>query len=397
MIPRQLSITIKKFAREYPILAVVGPRQSGKTTLTKQLFPRHTYLSLENLDLRAYAEDDPRGLLADYGPKIILDEIQKTPKLFSYLQEQVDNHPIPSSYILTGSQQFLLMEKVSQSLAGRIALFKLFPFTTTELIFKQLDISVEKIFQFKNRVFNTSLDNLLVTGFYPRIHDKKLTPTKWIENYILTYIEKDIRQLSNITDLRVFENFLRLCAAYSGQLTNYATFSERLGVSQPTIKKWFSLLETSGIIFMLAPHSKNFTKRVIKTPKLYFIDTGILCYLLSIKNSEHLKNHPLYGQIFETFVISEFYKRISHLGEIPPLYFWRDKTGHEIDLLIDSGKNLLPVEIKASQTFSSGFNSGLKKWLNLKGNTTKRSIVLYAGQQSYGKNSENSAFPWWKL
>ncbi len=401
MIKRNLAPIIRRLSKEYPVLAIVGPRQSGKTTLARALFPNHTYLSLENLDLRQQAENDPRGFLNDYGEYLILDEIQRAPSLFSYLQERVDFNQKPAQYILTGSQQFLLMEKISQSLAGRIITFKLFPFSVTELYQWHPDTSIENIFQRKRPApidkprFDVA--TLILTGFYPRIHDKKLSARKWIENYILTYVEKDIRNLVNIGDLRLFENFLKLCTAYSGQLINYAALSNTLGISQPTVKKWISLLETSGIIFILPPHYKNFTKRIVKTPKLYFVDTGILCFLLSIKTSAELKTHPLYGHIFETFILSEFYKRIAHIGEIPPLYFWRDKTGNEIDLLVDFGAHLLPVEIKSSQTYSAFFNDPIKKWMALQGNTCQQGMVLYAGNQAVGQSANITALPWWYL
>ena len=237
----------------------------------------------------------------------------------------------------------------------------------------------------------------IFTGMYPRIHDKKLEPRKWIENYILTYIERDIRSLVDVDNLKLFENFLQTCAAMSGQLINYTSISNSIGVSQPTVKKWMSLLETSGILFILPPHHKNFRKRLVKTPKLYFADTGVLSFLLSIRTPDELKGHPLFGNIFETFIIGELYKRVYHVGEKPPFYFWRDKTGNEIDLLVDIGSELLPVEIKSSKTYSREFKSSVLSWLNLKGNTSKKGFVIYRGKDVVGRKSTVTAVPWWYL
>lgn len=383
------------------MLAIVGPRQSGKTTLARHLFPKHACISLENLDLRHAAQDDPRGFLDDHGSQVILDEIQRAPELFSYLQERVDTHDAPAQYILTGSQQFLLMQSVTQTLAGRIATFKLFPFTLPELFRVPPDTDIQGIFSIKQKNTPYSdggiLHDILHTGMYPRIHDKKLTAPKWLENYVITYIERDIRTLINVENLRLFENFLKICAACTGQLVNYASMSNAIGISQPTVKKWLSLLETSGIIVLLPPHHKNFAKRLIKSPKLYFIDTGLVCFLLSIKTPAELKSHPLFGSIFETFVVSELYKRISHIGEIPPLFFWRDQTGNEIDLIVEIGADLLPVEIKSSKTYCADFSAGIKKWLTLKGNTSRHGLVIYAGTETVGKTSPVCTAPLWRL
>jgi predicted AAA+ superfamily ATPase len=354
---------------------------------------------MENLDIRHMASDDPRGFFKDHGDKLILDEIQRVPDLFSYLQEKADSAEVPASYILTGSQQFLLMENITQSLAGRIITFQLYPFTFNELHELKRDKDTDFIFKTKTKhaasVKEIDIYWTIFTGMYPRIHDKKLDPRKWIENYILTYIERDIRSLINVENLKLFEDFLKLCASFSGQLVNYASISNAIGVSQPTVKKWLSLLETSGVIFLLSPHHANFKKRIVKTQKLFFMDTGILCYLLSIRTAAELKNHPLFGSIFETFIINELYKRIYHLGEKPPLYFWRDKTGNEVDLILDKGQNLIPVEIKSSMTYDRSLKSGLSKWLGLKNNMAKKGFVLYRGEEIVGRNAEITIAPWW--
>lgn len=399
MIKRNLESIIRQFAGEYPVLAVVGPRQSGKTTLVRELFRQHAYVSLENLDLRQQAETDPRGFLEDFPPPVILDEVQRVPDLFSYLQELVDSNPDPGQYVLTGSHQFLLMESISQSLAGRIATFKLFPFSFTELEGRSPDLSLDSIFADCGANISTGkvpdYFELIFKGFYPRIHDRNLSARRWLENYVSTYVERDVRSLVNVENLRLFEDFLKICAAHSGQLLNYSSLSNAIGVSLPTVKRWISLLETSGILFLLPPHHRNFSKRVVKTPKLYFVDTGVLCFLLGIRSAEDLKGHPLIGHIFETFIIGEYYKRIAHTGEIPPLYFWRDKTGNEIDLIVDFGSSLLPVEIKAARTYSTSFKEGISRWLGLKGNTTDRGKIIYAGEQIIGRNAAIQILPWW--
>jgi uncharacterized protein len=399
MIRRNLESLVRRFAREYPVLAVVGPRQSGKTTLARAVFPRHAYVSLESLDLRQQAQDDPRGFLDDHAPPVVLDEVQRAPHLSSYLQERVDIHPDPGQYVLTGSHQFLLMENISQSLAGRIASFKLFPFSFTELAGRRPDGSLQDIFFPEESALPEGQppDHFaaIFTGFYPRIHDRNLSARKWLENYVATYVERDVRSLVNLADLRVFEDFLKICAAHSGRLLNYAAIANAAGVSLPTVKRWISLLETSGIVFLLAPHHRNYAKRVVKTPKLYFIDTGLLCFLLSIRHPGELKGHPLIGPIFETFVVSEYYKRIAHIGEVPPLYFWRDKTGNEVDLIVDLGTDLLPVEIKAARTYSTSFKEGLERWLKLPGNATTQGMIVYAGEQRIGRRAAIQTVPWW--
>ena len=401
MIQRNLEQPIRKFSREYPVIAIVGPRQSGKTTLARQIYSDYEYLSLENLDLRHQAEEDPRGFLHDHGSRIIIDEAQRAPGLFSYLQEIVDKDDAPGQYILTGSQQFLLMEKVTQSLAGRIATFRLFPFTVNELITGFMDESIDSIYKPKknNLRFSDAIDehSLIFTGMYPRIHDKKLDPGKWLENYVMTYVERDIRSLVNIDNLKLFEVFLKTAASHSGQMLNYAAISNATGVSQPTAKKWLSLLETSGIIFILSPHHKNFRKRLVKTPKVYFADTGLLCYLLSIRSPSELKGHPQYGNIFESFIIGEFYKRIYHTGATPPLYFWRDRTGNEIDLIVDFGPDILPIEIKSSKTYNPDFPASITKFIEMSGKAAKRGYVLYAGEHIVGSGSPVAVLPWWTL
>ena len=397
MYQRHLAKHILKYAKQYPVLALVGPRQSGKTTLAKMLFPEYKYLSLENIALRQRASQDPEGFLNDHGMYIILDEAQNVPELFSYLQQRVDENQEPGQYILTGSSQFSLVENITQTLAGRIATFKLFPFSFLEIasypeengpaIFRQTHTG-------RKRWIADDLYQLLLTGFYPRIYDKHLDSDKWYQNYVLTYVERDVRALLNVRNLRTFEHFLLLCASRSGQLLNFSDLSGVLGVSVSTIKEWITVLETSGLIFILPPFFENYSKRIVKTPKLYFADTGLLCHLLSIRTLDHLKTHPLLGHIFETFIISECFKRFYNAGEIPPLYFWRDISQNEIDLLIYDGKSAFPIEIKLAQTFNPDFKQGIQKWFDYDANPAKKGMVIYCGNEVVDAKGVIPCVPW---
>ena len=400
MIKRHLSDIILRYAKQYPILALIGPRQSGKTTLVQMLFPSYKYLSLENLNLRKNASEDPEGFLETHGNFLILDEVQHVPELFSYLQGKVDANQEPAQYVLTGSSQFLLVEKITQTLAGRIVTFKLFPLTYIELYNYQKDQDADSIFRLqhtdRSKITQEDLYRLLLMGFYPRIHDKHLDSEKWYENYVFTYVERDIRSLLNIRNLRTFEHFLLLCASRSGELLDYTDLSSALGIAASTVKEWISVLEASGIVFILSPYFENFSKRIVKTPKLYFVDTGLLCHLLSIKTVDHLKTHPLIGSIFETFIISECFKRFHNLGEIPRLYFWRDQTKNEIDLLIYDGRNGFPIEIKFSMSFRPDFIKTMEHWLSLENNQAKKGAVIYCGE-SMNTTHLVPAFSWYML
>lgn len=401
MYKRHLAKHIIKYSKEYPIVALVGPRQSGKTTLIKSLFPTYKYISLENIATRRIATEDPQGFLLTHGPFIILDEVQNVPELFSSLQELVDANQEPAQYILTGSSQFLLVEKITQTLAGRIVTFKLFPFSYLEVCKCEEDIDTNSIFRKKHinrpKVTQEDLFHFLLKGFYPRIYDKNIESQKWYENYVFTYVERDIRMLLNVRNLRSFEHFLLLCASRSGQLLDYSDFSNSLGISISTVKQWISTLETSGIIFILSPFFENFSKRIVKTPKLYFLDTGLLCHLLSIQSIDHLKTHPLIGWIFETFIISECYKRFSNMGKNPPLYFWKDQSSNEIDLLIYDGKNAFPIEIKLSQSFHVDYRKIINRWFTFDKNPAEKGLVIYCGEHTIQTNSNIPGIPWYML
>lgn len=367
MVKRILEHELHELAQKMPILTITGPRQSGKTTLVKTAFPDYNYVNLEDLEKRQFAQQDPKGFLVTYGVKLIIDEIQHVPELFSYLQVIVDEQQDPGLFIITGSQNFLLLNRVSQSLAGRTAILHLLSFSLAEL--KETKYASE------------SYEQYLIKGFYPRIYDKKLTPAKWLSAYTLTYVERDVRQIINIGDLATFQAFLKSCAGRIGQVVNYTSLGNDLSISYQTIKRWISLLEASYIIFQLSPYHKNLNKRVIKSPKLYFYDTGLATYLLGIRSIEQLNSHYLKGALFENLVIADIKKQFYNNGLEPPLYFWREKNGHEIDCLIEKGLNLISIEIKSGKTIRNDFFKGLSYWQNLTGSAADHSILIYGGDE----------------
>jgi len=383
MIKRELSKKIKGYLKSFPIVTITGPRQSGKTTLLKHLFPKRTYVSLEDPDKRAFAEEDPKRFLATFPAPVIFDEIQKVPRLFSYLQTLTDEIGKNGMYVLSGSQNFLLMEKISQSLGGRFGILSLIPFGVEELKNSKI-------------VFGNNLDSVLFTGFYPRIWDKKLNAFDWYINYVQTYLERDVRQIKNVNNLRLFQRFLRLCAGRTGQILSLSSFANDCGISHNTANSWLSILEASYIIYLLPPYRKNFNKRLIKSPKLYFYDTGLACSLLGIENKRQLITHPLRGSLFETFVISELVKNRFNRGKIMNLSYFRDKSGHEIDCLIEEGGKIKAVEIKSGQTISSNFFKNLSYWQNLSKTDPKNSFVVYGGNEGQ-KRSLGTVVGWEKL
>jgi len=385
MLKRTLAKKLKEAAKQYPVVTLTGPRQSGKTTLVKMAFPDYDYISLEEPDHRAFALEDPRGFLSQFLEKVILDEIQRAPDLFSYIQTIVDTKDISGQFILTGSQNFLLLQKVSQSLAGRCAVLHLLPFSLSE-IRQRRPLSIDTIgrqLPDKNRSLNEELSSVLFKGFYPRIHEKSLNPVDWLGNYFQTYIERDVRDVLNVGDLETFSRFVRLCAGRNGQLLNLSSLANDCGITHTTSKRWISILEASFIVFLLRPHFKNFSKRLIKSPKLYFWDTGLLSYLLRIRAAEDLRIHALYGSIFESYVISELLKNYMNRGEEHAIYFWRDSTGNEIDVIVDNGDELMPVEIKAGQTIASDFFKGIRFWEKLAKVSKLKAALVYGGERSY--------------
>ncbi len=384
MLNRTLKKKLIEASKHYPVVTLTGPRQSGKTTLVRMTFPDYEYVSLEEPDHRTFAIEDPRGFLAQFSDKVILDEVQHTPDLFSYIQAIVDLKDISGHFILTGSQNFLLLQKVSQSLAGRCAVLHLLPFSLSEIRQRRplpADCIGRRLPK-KNRYLDENVATILLKGFYPRIHDKGLNPGDWLGNYYQTYIERDVRDILNVGDLETFSRFVRLCAGRNGQLLNLSSLANDCGVTHTTSKRWISILETSFIVFLLRPHFKNFSKRLIKSPKLYFLDTGLLSYLLKIRSAEDLRIHAQYGSIFESFVISELLKNYLNRGAEHPIFFWRDSTGNEIDILIDQGDELIPLEIKAGQTINPDFFKGIRFWKKLANASDQPAAVVYGGDRS---------------
>jgi len=370
-IKREAEDHLLGLAKQFPVIAVLGPRQSGKTTLAKKAFPDYVYVSMENLGIRRQAQEDPQGFFATYAdkPGVIIDEIQEAPELFSYMQGIVDESYRPGRFIVTGSQNFLLHEKITQTLAGRIALLTLLPLTIDEL--KQAQMLPE------------TLEQLLFKGCYPRLYAEPFNIHQWLSQYISTYVEKDVRQVLQINDVLAFQKFITLCAARVGNLLNYANLARDCDISPNTAKAWISILETSYIITLLQPYNKNFNKRIVKSPKLYFYDTGLVCELLGIQNANDLHTHPIRGALFESFIVSQVYKYRFNQGEKPHLYFWRDTQGHEIDCIIEkSFKDIVPVEIKSSMTLSKDFFKELKTW-NTISQQTGQTYAVYAGKNNF--------------
>jgi predicted AAA+ superfamily ATPase len=385
MIKRTLESTLHRMARQYPVITLTGPRQSGKTTLVRQAFARHDYVSLEDPDQRGFAAEDPRGFLSQFSGPVILDEVQRAPDLFSYVQTSVDQDDSPGRFILSGSQNFLLLKSVSQSLAGRCAILHLLPFSLNELEGRQ-PIKISSIgrgLPRRRSAGDTDVMQTLFRGFYPRIHDKGLDPQRWLRDYYQTYVERDVREIVNVGNIETFGRFVRLCAGRNGQLLNLTSLANDCGITHTTAKRWLSVLEASFLVVLLRPHHRNFSKRLIKTPKIYFLDSGLLCYLLRIRAPEDLRLHASRGSIFEGFVVAELLKNYLNAGREPDLYFWRDSAGHEIDVLIEQRRELTPVEIKSGQTVASDFFTGIRFWRNLVDDENAPAALVYAGDRSF--------------
>lgn len=381
-IQRSAQTTLKRLATSFPIIGITGPRQAGKTTLARHYFPDKPYRSLEDPDQLEFAQTDPRGFLGQFKEGAVLDEVQRCPELFSYLQGVVDESGQTGLFALTGSQQFGFRAKMSQTLAGRIGLISLLPFSADELaVSKHLP---------------DSLDELLYQGFYPPIYDRNISPNDWYSSYVQTYIERDVHQLIKIKDLNSFRTFLRLCAGRAGQTVNLSSIGNDCGISYNTVKEWLSVLEASYIVFQVPPHFNNFSKRLIKSPKLYFYDTGLLVWLLGVKHPDQLTMHAMRGAIFENFVVGELLKHQFAKGEPSNLYSWRDNNGLEVDVIIDRGNTLIPVEIKAGQTISRDFFKNLKKWRTLADDKVQKSYLVYGGDEDQDR-SDISVLSWRSL
>ncbi len=375
---RNLADILLYSATKYPVVTLTGPRQSGKTTLVRALFSDKKYVTLEDLDNRSFAEQDPRGFLNIYKNGLIIDEAQHVPSLFSYIQSHVDRSHIMGEFILTGSQHFLLTERISQSLAGRAAILQLLPCTAREL-----GIASE-----------TELYNTLWKGFYPAVYDRDINPTFFYKSYLNTYVERDVRTLSAIKDLSKFRTFLQMCAGRIGQLVNMTSLGNDCGIDQETVKAWLSILESSYILFLLKPHHQNFNKRLTKQPKLYFYDTGLAAYLLNIEDPNVLKFHFSRGALFENYVAIELIKKRFNQGMDHSLYFWRDHHGHEVDFIKDNGAILVPIEVKSSETLSSTLFDGLNYWQKLSG--VEHGYLVYGGIEDQMR-SHQTVVPWFNV
>lgn len=383
MIPRVLTPRLVAMARKFPVVTVTGPRQSGKTTLCRAVFPDKAYVSLEAPDVREYARTDPRGFLGDHRAGAILDEIQRVPDLLSYLQVEVDARREPGRFILTGSANLSLLGSVSQSLAGRTALLNLLP------------LSWGEVRRFPNPPVDTW--TALWKGGYPAIYDRDLDPVEWLGGYVATYVERDVRQILNVGDLTAFQTFLRLCAGRSAQLLNYSDLAADCGITHVTARSWLSVLEASFVAFRLPPFHSNLTKRLVKTPKLHFFDSGLLCHLLGIRRPDQLREHPLRGAVFETWVVSEVVKARLHSGVAGGLAFFRDRKGREVDLVVEDGTALTAVEAKSAQTVADDFFAGLAAFADLVGDDRRRRSlrrVLVYGGETRQQRSSGTVLPW---
>lgn len=375
MIQRDLSAKIKQLSEKFPIITLTGPRQSGKSTLLKNLFPDYRYVSLENPDMRLFASDDPNGFIKTFDNHVIIDEAERVPSLFSYLQTHVDDANQCGMYMLAGSCNFHLMAAIDQSLAGRTAIMMLLPFSRHEL--------------HEAGALPPTIDDQIFKGFYPRIYDKDIDPTDYYPSYIATYVERDVRTMLNIGDLGRFTRFIRLCAGRIGQLLNKANLATETGISLPTVESWLSVLEASYILYRLEPNHNNYNKRIVKTPKLYFYDTGLACNLLGIRSADQIATHFLRGGLFENIVINQFMKDRLNSGIYPDLTFWRDSTGVEVDLVETRGIEQYGYEIKSGCTYSPSYFDGLVKWGEISHTPPTMRTVIYLGDNDLHTSNGN--------
>jgi predicted AAA+ superfamily ATPase len=379
MVNRTIVEGINAYMQRYPVVALTGPRQSGKTTLLKGMFPDFRYVSLENPDNRAFAENDPNGFLQLYDQKVILDEVQRVPALLSYIQTIVDSNNMMGQFILSGSQNFNLMKSITQSLAGRVALFKLLPFDMMEL--KSADL------------LPSDYEQLIIKGSYPALYDRSIPFASFYANYIETYIQRDVTELLSIRDFGLFRTFLKLCAARIGQQLNIASLSSETGVSVPTLRSWISILESSYIMYQLPPFFKNFNKRLVKSPKLYFYDTGLASFLLGIRNEKTLLESEFKGALFENMIITEYVKQNYHNNLYHDFYYWRDSNGHEVDLLVSNDTAYDAIEIKSTKTILPKQFAGLDFLANIGGDVIRRKVLVYGGDSSQ-KRTHYQVWAW---
>ena len=373
MIPRLATQTLLRLAKGFPVVVLTGPRQSGKTTLAKSVFADKTYVSLENIDEREFAEQDPKRFLQRFSHGAILDEVQRCPSLLSYLQGVVDERKIMGDFVLTGSAQLDLISGITQSLAGRVGRVELLPLSLAEL-------------SLANQLPST-LEDMLYTGSYPALYDREISPNDWFANYVATYLERDVRQLIAVRNLTQFQRFVKMCAARSGQILNLAALGADCGVSAVTAREWLSVLETSYLVIRLMPYHNNFGKRLVKSPKLYFLDVGLMAWLLGVQQAKTLETHAMRGALFETYVVSELIKQRFNAGLINDLHFWRDNVGHEVDVLFETQQGLQAVEIKSGSTFASDWANAANKWRSFAGNNTLIPKIIYGGLDSFERES----------
>ena len=397
MIARHLTPVLIQAAETWPVVTVTGPRQSGKTTLVRAVFPGHRYVSLEAPDVRERALSDPRGFLAQ-GDRMILDEIQRVPDLLSYIQVLVDDDDRPGRFIVTGSQNILLMESVSQTLAGRTALLRLYPFSLAEMRgLPPVDpFTLDRDAPTDRSAASPPADGLwetLAAGFYPPVHDRGISANEWFGDYFRTYVERDLREVLRVADLRAFETFMRLAAARTASELNLNSLAGDAGVTQTTARRWLTALEIGYLAATLPPHHINYRKRLRKRPRLHFMDTGLICYLLGIRDGATLERHPLRGAIFESFVATELIKAFAAMRRDAPLFFWRDATGHEIDILIDAGDRLIPMEIKSGQTVAPDAMRTLDWWTSIPANPNRGGVLVHGGVDRFALR-DYQVLPW---
>lgn len=379
MVNRELHLKLVELSKKFPFVLITGPRQSGKSTLVKMAFPDYKYISFSDIDIRTFAKEDPRGFILTYPDKIIIDEVQKEPSILSYLQTHTDNENKEGMYILTGSQNITLMSSVDESLAGRIGILKLLPFSHSEM--RAANIG------------RKTVDEQIFYGCYPRIYDKDIFPTDYYPNYIATYVERDLRNIQRISDLSLFVKFIKLCAGRIGQLLNKASLANECGISEPTAQSWLSILEQCYIVHLIKPDHNNFSKRLVKTPKLYFYDTGLACSLLEINSASQISTHYLRGELFENMIINEFVKSECNKGRKVDFTFWRDSNGNEVDLLHNIGNETFAYEIKSGATFNKNYFKGLNYWSKLSACDSDHKTVVYGGDISQ-KRTEGNLVRW---
>lgn len=382
MIPRAITPKLRTLAEGFPVLTLTGPRQAGKTTLVRDSFPNHDYANLEFPDIRAFAERDPRGFLGSLKGGAILDEIQHVPGLLSYIQGLVDESGEMGRFVLTGSGNLLRLEKLSQSLAGRTAVVHLLPFSLKELLDAGLD--------------RGSWEEWAFRGFYPPLYDRTVPPEEWLASYVETYLERDVRAVTNVHNLSLFRDFMRLCAGRVGQILNAASLGNDLGVDQKTVTAWLSVLEATFTTFTLRPYYRNFNKRIVKSPKLYFHDTGLVCYLMGIRSPEQLQTHHARGSLFENMMLAELHKNAAAMGRRASLYFWRDRTGREIDCIWEHAGKTRGMELKSGKTVADDFFTTLNYLRSLAGNHWDQSYIVYGGESPQSRTTAE-VLPWYDI